>query len=50
MSKQTELKASQQINFIGKLEDQDHGAPMFFVIEKSQETIINLPQNSVRII
>ena len=35
LSKQTKLKDPQQINFIGKLEDQDHGATMSFVIEKS---------------
>ena len=34
LSKQTKLKYPQQINFIGKLENQDHGATMFFIIEK----------------
>ena len=29
LSKQTKLKGPQQINFIGKLESQDHGATMF---------------------
>ena len=38
LSKQTNLKNPQQINFIGKLENQDHGATMFFFIEKSEET------------
>ena len=38
LSKQTNLKNPQQINFIGKLENQDHGATMFFIIEKSEET------------
>ena len=38
LSKQTRLKDPQQINFIGKLENQDHGAAMFFIIEKSEET------------
>ena len=37
LSKQTKFKDPQQINFIGKLEDQDHGATMFFIIEKSEE-------------
>ena len=50
LSKQTKLKDSQQINFIGKLENQDHGATMFFIIEKSEETTFNFPQNSVTII
>ena len=29
LSKQTKLKDPEQINFIGKLESQDHGATMF---------------------
>ena len=48
LSKQTKLKDPQQINFIGKLENQDHGATMFFIIEKSEET--NFSQSSVTII
>ena len=50
LSKQTKLKDPQQINFIGKLENQDHGATMFFIIEKSEETTFNFLQNSVTII
>ena len=50
LSKQTKLKDPQQINFIGKLENQDHGATMFFIIKKSEETIFNFSQNSVTII
>ena len=50
LSKQTKLKDSQQINFIGKLENQDHGATMFFIIEKSEETTFSFSQNSVTII
>ena len=50
LSKQTKLKDSQQINFIGKLEDQDHGATMFFITEKSEETTFNFSQNSVKIV
>ena len=49
LSKQTKLKDPQQINFIGKLENQDHGATMFFIIKKSQETNFNFLQNSVTI-
>ena len=45
--KLTNLKDPQQINFIGKLENQDHGATMFFIIEKSEETTFNFSQNSV---
>ena len=50
LSKQTKLKDLQQINFIGKLENQDHGATMFFIIEKSKETNFKFSQNSVTII
>ena len=50
LSKQTKLKDPQQINFIGKLENQDHGATMFFIIEKSEETTFNFLQSSVTII
>ena len=50
LSKQTKLKDPQQINFIGKLENQDHGATMFFIIEKSEETTFNFSQNSTTII
>ena len=49
-SKQTKLKDPQQINFIGKLENQDHGATMFFITEKSEETTFNFSQNSATII
>ena len=38
LTKQTNLKDPQQINFIGKLKEEDHGATMFFIIEKSKET------------
>ena len=34
LSSQTKLKDLQQINFIEKLENQAHGATMFFIIEK----------------
>ena len=50
LSKQTKLKDPQQISFIGKLENQDHGATMFFIIGKSEETTFNFSQNSVKII
>ena len=51
LSKQIELQNSnlkQQINFIGKLEDDR--ATMFFIIEKSEETTLEFSQNSVTII
>ena len=50
LSKQTKLKDPQQINFIGKLEGQDYGATMFFIIEKSAETTFEFLQNSVNIL
>ena len=40
LSKQTKLKDLEQINFIGKLENQEHRATMFFIIEKSEETTL----------
>ena len=49
LSKQTKLKDPQQISFIGKLENQDHGATMFSITEKSEETTFNFSQNSVNI-
>ena len=49
LSKQTKLKDSQQISFIGKLLN-TRGATMFFIIEKSEETTFNFSQNSVTII
>ena len=42
-------KDLQQINFIGKLEEQAYGATMLFVIEKSEETTFEFLQNSVNI-
>ena len=50
LSKQTKLKDPQQISFIRKVEEQDHGATMFFIIEKSEETIFEFSQNSVNIL
>ena len=47
--KQTKLKDPQQISFIGKL-SRNTGATMFFITEKSEETILNFSQISVTII
>ena len=47
LSKQIELK--QQINFVGNLE-RDNGAVMFFIIEKSEETILEFLQNYASIV
>ena len=40
LSKQTKLKDSQQISFIGKLL-KNTGPTVFFIIEKSEETAFN---------
>ena len=51
LSKEIELENSdlkQQINFIGKLEDDK--ATMFFIIEKSEETTSEFSKNFVSII
>ena len=48
-SKQTKLKDPQQIIFIGKLLN-THGATMFLITEKSEETTFNFSQDSVKII
>ena len=49
LSKQTKLKDPQEINFISKLEEQDDGATMFFIIEKSEETTFEFLKSSVNI-
>ena len=52
VSKQFELEnpdLKQQINFTGKLEE-NNGATMYFIIEKSEETTFCFSQNSVSII
>ena len=46
LSKQTKIKDPEQINFIGKIEEQDNGVTMFFIIERSEEFL----QNSVNIL
>ena len=50
LSKQTKLKDLQQTKFIAKLENQDHGATKFFIVEKSEETTFNFSRNSVKIL
>ena len=42
LSKPPKLKGPQQINFIGRLEGQNNGVTMFFIIEKSEETTFEL--------
>ena len=50
LSKQTKIKDSKQINFIGKIEGQGKGVTMFFIIESSEETTFEFLQNSVDIL
>ena len=45
LSRQTNTRISQQINFVGKLE-KDDGATMFFIAEKQQKTILNFSLDS----
>ena len=52
LSRQIEFEnpdLNQQINFIGKF-IRANGATMFFIIEKTEETVFNFSQNSVDII
>ena len=50
LRKETKLKDPQQINFIGKLENQANGAAVFSIIEKSGETTFEFLQNSINIV
>ena len=47
--KKSKLKDLQQNNFIGKIENQAHGAAVFLIIEKLEETTFDFLQNSVNI-
>ena len=49
LSKETKLKDSQQINFIGRILNA-YVATMIFIIGKSEETTFNFSQNSTTII
>ena len=50
LSKQTNIKDPQEINFIGKIEGQNNGVTMFSIIERSEETTFDFSQNSVKIL
>ena len=50
LSKQTKTKDPQQMNFIGKIEGQNNGVTMFFIIERSEKTTFGFLQNSVNIL
>ena len=44
LSRKNNTSIPQQINFTGKLEEDD-GATMFFITEKQQKTILNFSLN-----
>ena len=46
LSKKIKLNDFQRINVIGKLANKANGTKMFFIIEKSEETILEFLQNS----
>ena len=46
LSKKIKLTDFQRINVIGKLANKANGTKMFFIIEKSEETILEFLQNS----
>ena len=48
LSKKIKLNDFQRINVIGKLENKANGTKMFFILEKSEETILEFLQNSDR--
>ena len=41
LNKPPKLKGPQQINFIGRLEGQNNGVAMFFIIEKQKKLLLN---------
>ena len=46
LKNQTNTNISQQISYIGKLQE-DNGAAMFFIAEKQQKTILNFSLDSL---
>ena len=50
LSKQTKINDPQQINFIGKIGNENNGVTIFFIIERTEETTFEFPQNSVNIL
>ena len=48
LSRQTNTSIPQQINSVGKLEE-ENGATMFFIAEKQQKTILNFSLDSLNI-
>ena len=50
LNKKNKLKDPKQINFISRLEEQNNGATIFFIIEKSEEITFEFLKNSVNIL
>ena len=50
LSKQTKINGPQQINFIGKVENENNGVTIFLIIENTEKTTFEFSQNSVNII
>ena len=50
LNKQTKLNDPQQINFIGKIENENNGVTIFSIIEKTEKTTFEFSQNSVNIL
>ena len=46
LSREANTRILQQIDFVGKLEEDD-GAAMFFIAEKQQKTILNFSVDSL---
>ena len=46
LSREANTRILQQIDFVGKLEEDD-GATMFFIAEKQQKTILNFSVDSL---
>ena len=47
LSRQASTIISQQFKFVGKLEEDDSGAIMFFIAEKQQKAILNFSLDSL---
>ena len=50
LSKQTKINDPQQINFIGKVENENNGVTIFLITENTEKTTFEFSQNSVNII
>ena len=50
LSKQTKIKDLQQINFIGKIENENNGVTIFFIIGRTGKTTFEFSQNSVNVL